>query len=110
MISLEKLASSSKPLGSRMWGGVRAEEAVSGLNLVEYGPQTGTQSQLPFISGADKEVRTLWFTSKQPQAVMLNSVQDRYAVPISHQRRETGKFTQQTRQAGHIFVLLFPMH
>lgn len=28
----------------------------------------------------------------------------------SDPRRETGKFTQQTKQAGHIFVLLYPMH
>lgn len=110
MLSCEQLASSSKPLGSRMWGGYAAEEAVSGLNLVNYGPQTGTQSQLLFVSGADQEVRTPWFTSKQPQVVMLNSVRDRGSVPISNQCRETGKFTQQMRQAGHIFVLPFPMH
>lgn len=44
VISFEKLAPSSKPLGNRMWGEGRRGSAVSGLNLLKYGPQTADQS------------------------------------------------------------------
>ena len=48
VISFEKLAPSSKPLGNRMWGEGCRGSAVSGMNLVKYGPQTGEQSPTAF--------------------------------------------------------------
>lgn len=52
----------------------------------------------------------LWLLARYSQVVMLSSMQDRPTAPISNPQREIGQFTQQTRQASYIFVLLLPMH
>lgn len=103
-MSPERLASrrGAQDVGRR--GGRPA--ALRALSRGLRSPGRGPAPRGPRLAGGRGEPRC---GARWPRGVTLSSIQLRPVAP-SDPRRETRKSTRQTEQAGHTFVLLFPMH